>query len=61
MRGHQHKVGISDWARPIVDRGAAGLQQVRLSADGQLVFGIDHRFVVNRPAALWRFRIIDRA
>src|ERR1035441_1646235 len=47
---HQHQVGVRNWARPIVDRGAADLQQFRLSADGQLVFGVDHRFALNRPA-----------
>jgi len=47
---HQHQVGVRDWARPIVDRGAADLKQFRLSADGQLVFGTDHRFALNRPA-----------
>ena len=27
-------------------------QQFRLSADGQLVLGIDHRFALNRPALM---------
>src|ERR1022692_4771690 len=47
---HQHQIDVRDWARTIVDRGAADLQHFRLSANGQLVFGVNHRFALNRPA-----------
>src|ERR1035438_3554139 len=47
---HQHQVGIRHRARSVVNRGAANLQQLRLPPDGQLVFGVDHRFALNRPA-----------
>ena len=49
---HQQQVGAGDWLQTIVNRGAADLQQLRLSADGQLELGMDHCLALSSPALM---------
>src|SRR6516165_1634435 len=47
---HDGKIGFPNRPRQVVDAAAADTQNFRLLRDRQIVFAVDHRFALSKPA-----------
>jgi hypothetical protein len=47
---HDRKIGFPNRPRQVVDAAATDTQNLRLLRDRQIVFAVDHRFALSKPA-----------
>ena len=47
---HDREIGVRHRPRQVINAAAAGLQNVRLPGDRQIVLAVDHRFALSNPA-----------